>query len=549
MAAEKVIFTGVTMINDTVVELSRLQFAATALYHFLFVPLTLGLSVMLATMETVYFTTGRQIYRDITQFWGKLFLINFALGVATGLTMEFEFGTNWSFYSSFVGDIFGAPLAIEGLMAFFLESTFLGLMVFGWQRLSKGTHLLVTYLVALGSNLSALWILVANGFMQDPQGATFNPVTMRMELSSFGALIFSPDAQTKFVHTSIAGYVTAAIFVTGISAFYMMRGRHLEMARRSFRIAALFGVLATAGVITLGDALGFVGGHAQPSKLAAMEGMWKTEPAPAPFNLAAWPLQSERRNAWSLQIPYVLTPLVTHTMDTVLPGVDAVEADAVKRIRSGIPAVEALKILSATPTDPGALAQFEQHKADLGFGFLVQRYAEQQDVSKATEADIARASRDTVPNVFLMFWSFRLMVACGLLMLAYFVVSVIFSLRGDICRQRWFLRLAPWMIPVPFIACEMGWVTAEVGRQPWTVFGVLPTWMSASSHSVPYMVFSLAGFVLLYTIFIVVEMFLMIKAIRKGPDAHIPDSLRLTSTLLPGQSALLPGAAAASHTE
>jgi cytochrome d ubiquinol oxidase subunit I len=207
------------MINNTVVELSRLQFAATALYHFLFVPLTLGLSVMLATMETVYFITGRKIYRDITQFWGKLFLINFALGVATGLTMEFEFGTNWSFYSGFVGDIFGAPLAIEGLMAFFLEATFIGLMTFGWQRLSRGTHLLVTFLVALGSNLSALWILVANGFMQDPQGAAFNPVTMRMELTSFGALIFSPDAQTKFVHTSIAGYVTAAIFVSGISAF------------------------------------------------------------------------------------------------------------------------------------------------------------------------------------------------------------------------------------------------------------------------------------------------------------------------------------------
>jgi cytochrome d ubiquinol oxidase subunit I len=512
------------MINNTVVELSRLQFAATALYHFLFVPLTLGLSVMLATMETVYFITGRKIYRDITQFWGKLFLINFALGVATGLTMEFEFGTNWSFYSGFVGDIFGAPLAIEGLMAFFLEATFIGLMTFGWQRLSRGTHLLVTFLVALGSNLSALWILVANGFMQDPQGATFNPVTMRMELSSFGDLIFSPDAQTKFVHTSIAGYVTAAIFVAGISAFYMLRGRHMELARRSFRMAALFGVLATAGVITLGDALGFVGGHAQPSKLAAMEGMWKTEPAPAPFNLAAWPVQSEQRNAWNLQIPYVLTPLVTHSLDTILPGVDTIEADAVKRIRSGIPAVQALRVLSAHPDDAAALAQFEQHKDDLGFGFLVQRYAAQQDVSNATEADIVRASKDVIPNVFAMFWSFRLMVACGLLMLAYFVVAVIFSLRGDVHRQRWFLKLAPWMIPVPFIACEMGWITAEVGRQPWTVFGILPTWMSASSHSVAYMVFSLVGFVLLYTIFIVIEMFLMIKFIRKGPEPHVTGS-------------------------
>ncbi|CAB3805645.1 Cytochrome bd ubiquinol oxidase subunit 1 [Paraburkholderia ultramafica] len=512
------------MINNTVVELSRLQFAATALYHYLFVPLTLGMTFMLAVMETVYVITGKKIYREITQFWSGLFLINFALGVATGLTMEFEFGTNWSFYSGFVGDIFGAPLAIEGLMAFFMESTFIGLMIFGWERLSKGKHLVVTYLVALGSNLSALWILVANGFMQNPQGAAFNPVTMRMELTSFGSLIFNEDAQTKFVHTSIAGYVTAAIFVTGISAYYMLRGRHLELAKRSFRMASLFGVLSVAGVITLGDALGFVGGHAQPSKLAAMEAMWQTEKAPAPFNIATWPVQGEQRNAWSIQIPYVLTPLLTHTFDATVPGVDQIEADAVKRIKSGIPAVEALKVLSADPTNTAALAQFNAHKADLGYGFLVKRYAADQDVSKASGDDIAKASKDTIPNVFTIFWVFRVMVACGLLMLAYFVISVILSLRGDVARQRWFLKLAPWMIPVPFIANEMGWVTAEVGRQPWTVFGMLPTWMSASSHSVGYMVFSLIGFVLLYTIFIAVEMFLMVKFIRKGPQSHHPDT-------------------------
>ncbi|WP_429580006.1 cytochrome ubiquinol oxidase subunit I [Paraburkholderia youngii] len=505
------------MISDTVVELSRLQFAATALYHFLFVPLTLGLSFLLAVMETVYVITGKRIYREITQFWSHLFLINFALGVATGLTMEFEFGTNWSFYSGFVGDIFGTPLAIEGLMAFFMESTFVGLMAFGWERLSKGTHLMVTYLVALGSNLSALWILVANGFMQNPQGAAFNPATMRMELTSLGALIFSEDAQTKFVHTSIAGYVTAAVFVTGISAYYMLRGKHLEIAKRSFRMASLFGVLSVAGVITLGDALGFVGGHAQPSKLAAMEAMWQTEQAPAPFNVAAWPNQDAHRNTWSIQVPYVLTPLLTHTLDSTVPGIDRIEADALRRIQNGIPAVEALKTLSADPTNKAALAQFEARKADLGYGFLVKRYAADQDVSKATESDIAKAARDAIPNVFAIFWLFRVMVACGLLMLAYFAVCVIISLRGDAERHRRFLKLAPWMIPVPFIACEMGWLTAEVGRQPWAVFGVLPTWMSASTHSVGYMIFSLIGFILIYSIFIVVELFLMIRAIRQGP--------------------------------
>ncbi len=508
------------MINDTVVELSRWQFAATALYHFLFVPLTLGLSFLLAAMETVYVTTGKKIYRDMTQFWGKLFLINFALGVATGLTMEFEFGTNWSFYSSFVGDIFGAPLAIEGLMAFFMESTFVGLMVFGWQRLSKGQHLIVTYLVALGSNLSALWILVANGFMQDPQGAAFNPVTMRMELTNFAALIFSHDAQAKFVHTSIAGYVTAAIFVAGISAWYMLRGKHMELAKRSFRMASLFGVLATAGVITLGDALGFVGGHAQPSKLAAMEAMWQTEPAPAAFNVAAWPSQSEQRNTWALKIPYVLTPLLTHTMTKTVPGVQEIEAQAAQRIRNGIPAVEALKILSSDPGNAQALAQFKAHEQDLGYGFLVKRYAANQDVSQATDADIAQAAKDTIPEVAAIFWTFRIMVALGLLMLAYFIMAVIYTLRNDVQKQRWFLKLAPWMIPIPFLACEMGWLVAELGRQPWTVYEMLPTWMSASSHSVAYMVFSLTGFVLLYSIFIAVEMYLMVKFIRLGPDEH-----------------------------
>ncbi|MEX3957752.1 cytochrome ubiquinol oxidase subunit I [Trinickia sp. EG282A] len=508
------------MISDTVVELSRLQFAVTALYHFLFVPLTLGLSFLLAVMETVYVITGRKIYRDMTQFWSRLFLINFALGVATGLTMEFEFGTNWSFYSRFVGDVFGAPLAIEGLMAFFMESTFVGLMAFGWERLSKGKHLIVTYLVALGSNLSALWILVGNSFMQNPNGAVFNPVTMRLELTSFGALFFSEDAQTKFVHTSIAGYVTAAVFVTAVSAYYMLRGRHMDLARRSFRIASLFGVLSVAGVITLGDALGFVGGHAQPSKLAAMEAMWQTEKAPAPFTVAAWPNQKEQRNTWSIQIPYVLTPLLTHTFDKTVPGIDRIEVDAVKRIRNGIPAVEALKVLSADPTNAAALAQFEAHKSDLGYGFLVKRYAAGQDVSKATEADIVKASKDAIPNVLVIFWVFRIMVGCGLLMLAYFVISVILSLRGDVDRQRTFLKLAPWMIPVPFIACEAGWLTAEVGRQPWTVFGVLPTWMSASTHSVEYLVFSLVGFVLIYSIFAVVEIYLMVRAIRQGPEDH-----------------------------
>ncbi len=512
------------MIDNTVVELSRWQFAATALYHFLFVPLTLGLSFLLAAMETVYVTTGRDIYRRMAQFWGKLFLINFALGVATGLTMEFQFGTNWSFYSSFVGDTFGAPLAIEGLMAFFMESTFVGLMVFGWERMSKAQHLIVTYLVALGSNLSAVWILVANGFMQDPQGARFNPLTMRMELTNFSDLIFNADAQSKFVHTSIAGYVTAAMFVGGISAFYMLKNRHMEIARRSFRMAALFGVLATAGVITLGDALGFIGGQAQPTKLAAMEALWKTEPAPVAFNVVAGPSQSERANLWQIQVPAGLSLLVTHSLDGTVPGADELEKQAAERIRNGIPAVVALKRLAQDPSDAQAMAQFRAHEKDLGYGFLVQRYAPDQDASKSTPDAIEQAARGTIPQVAPIFWSFRIMVGLGLLMLGYFILAVIYTLRNQVEHQRGFLRLALWSIPVPFIACEMGWLVAEIGRQPWTVYQVLPTWMSASTHSVAYMVFSLTGFVVLYSIFIAIEMYLMVRAVRAGPDADGPDA-------------------------
>ncbi len=507
-------------IDPAVVELSRIQFAATALFHFIFVPLTLGLAFLLATMETIYVVTGRTIYKEMTQFWGKLFAINFALGVATGLTMEFQFGTNWSTYSHFVGDIFGAPLAIEGLMAFFLESTFVGLMIFGWNRMSRGKHLFVTYMVALGSNLSALWILIANGFMQSPEGAKFDPFTMRLQLTSFAHLIFSTDAQAKFVHTSIAGYVTASIFVVGVSAWYMLRNRHVEIARRSFRIAALFGVFATIAVITLGDALGYIDGLRQPQKLVAMEGLWRTEKAPAGMNLIAWPNQKDQKNDWTLKVPYVLTPLVTHTFTKPIPGAIELEQQATRRINNGIPALLALKQLSANPNDRAALAQFQAHQKDLGYALLLERYA--PNVGNATPAQIQQAARASIPPVLPIFWAFRLMVFAGFSMLALMLFATIYSLKREEYQHRWLLRTAVWFIPVPFLACEFGWLVAELGRQPWTVFGMLPTWFSVSTHSVPYMVFSLAGFVAIYSAFIIVEMYLMVKFIRQGPAEGPP---------------------------
>ncbi len=503
------------MIDSTVVDLSRLQFAATAFYHFLFVPLTLGLSFLLAIMETVYVMSGKEIYRDMTKFWGKLFGINFALGVTTGITMEFQFGTNWAYYSHYVGDIFGAPLAIEGLMAFFLESTFIGLFFFGWDKLSKRRHLLITYLTAIGSNLSAVWILIANGWMQNPVGSEFSYVTMRMEMTSFTDLLFNPAAQAKFVHTVSAGYVTGAIFVLGISAWYLLKGIHVEFARRSFRIAAAFGFAAACSVIVLGDESGYAVTEHQQTKLAAMEGMWKTEAAPAPFTLFAIPDDAQRTNHAEIKIPYALGLIATRSTSKVLPGIEELEAQAAMRIERGIIAVKALEQLRAKTADAATKALFEANKADLGYGLLLKKYS--ADVALATPEMIAKAARETIPKVAPMFWTFRLMVVLGFAMLALIGLAFWHAMHDSFQDKRWLLRWALWFIPAPWIACEMGWFVAEYGRQPWTIFGVLPTHLSTSALTAGSLYGSLAGFMLFYTGLLVVELYLMFKYARLGP--------------------------------
>ena len=516
------------LIDPSVVDLSRLQFALTALYHFLFVPLTLGMTFILAAMETVYVITGKPIYKEMTQFWGKLFGINFAIGVATGLTMEFEFGTNWSMYSHFVGDVFGTPLAIEGLMAFFMESTFIGLMFFGWDRLSKPGHLAVTYLTALGSNLSALWILIANGFMQNPKGASFDPVTMRMQFTSFLHLVFSDDAQAKFVHTSIAGFVTGSLFVMGISAFYILKKRHKELAARSFRMAAIFGIISTLAVVTLGDALGRLDYLVQPTKIAAIEGLWQNSNAhssamAAPWLLFALPNDATQSNSAEIGIPYVLTPLVTHSENKVIPGLIQQEQQAAPRIENGIKALDALQQYGQDH-DAASLATFKQYEQDMGYGFLAQRYAPDQNLALVTPQNqqeiVQKASRDIVPNVFVTFWSFRIMMFLGFYFVALFAFAAYFSLTNRLEKHPFLLKLSVWSIPLPILACEFGWITAEAGRQPWSVDGWLPTFQAASSHPVGYMVFSLIGFALLYSTFIAAELYLMFKFARLGPHEH-----------------------------
>ena len=512
------------LIDPTVVDLSRLQFALTALYHFLFVPLTLGLTILLAAMETTYVITGKQVYKDMTQFWGKLFGINFAIGVATGLTMEFEFGTNWSMFSHYVGDVFGTPLAIEGLMAFFMESTFVGLMFFGWDRLSKPGHLAVTYLVALGSNLSALWILIANGFMQSPAGASFNPDTMRMQFNSFVDLVFSPDAQAKFVHTSIAGFVAGAMFIMGISAYYLLTGRHKEFAARSIRMASVFGLISTLAVVTLADALGRLDYLVQPTKIAAIEGLWNTTTSPeAPWLLIALPNDKTQSNSLEIGIPYVLTPLVTHSFNAPIPGLLDLEAASQPRILNGIKAINALQQYSTTH-DAASLATFQQYENDMGYGFLAQKNAPNQDLNAITPGEmpalLQQTERDTIPNVFVTFWSFRIMMFLGFYFVALFAVMAYFSLKNQLERHTLLLKLCMWSIPAPVLASEFGWITAEAGRQPWSVYGWLPTFQAASSHNVGYMIFSLVGFALLYSLFIAAELYLMFKFARLGPESH-----------------------------
>jgi cytochrome d ubiquinol oxidase subunit I len=522
-----------------IVELSRLQFAMTAMYHFLFVPLTLGLSILVAIMETVYVMTNRPIWRQMTKFWGTLFGINFVLGVATGITMEFQFGMNWSYYSHYVGDIFGAPLAIEGLMAFFLEATFVGLFFFGWDKLSKVAHLTVAWLVAIGSNFSALWILIANGWMQNPVGAEFNPMTMRMEMTSFFEVLFNEVAQAKFVHTVSAGYVTAAVFVIGVSAWYLLKGRHIELARRSITVAAAFGLASAFSVVLLGDESGYSATHSQKMKLAAIEGMWETHDAPAPFNLVGFPDQEARETHYAIEIPLVMGLIGTRSLTTEIPGINDLVAQAETRIRSGLIAYDALMTVRAErdATDPEVLATFEAHSADLGFAFLLKKYVD--DPREATEAQIVAAANDTVPTVWPLFWAFRIMVALGF----GFIATMLYFFWRSSFRGMSFPRPALWlavvMIPAPWIAAELGWFVAEFGRQPWTVDGVLPTAMSVSALSVTEVALTLAGFVTFYSVLFVIEMGLMLKYIRKGPFQDVEETeawTRRHTTRLAGRS-------------
>ncbi len=500
------------------VEISRLQFAVTAIYHFLFVPLTLGLAVLLGIMESVYVMTKKQIWKDITRFWGKLFAINFAMGVATGITMEFQFGTNWAYYSHYVGDIFGVPLAIEGLMAFFLESTFVGMFLFGWDRLSQAKHLMVTWLMAIGTNLSALWILIANGWMQNPIGAKFNPETMRMELESFQKIFFNDVAQSKFVHTISAGYVTGAMFVLSISCYYLLKRSNLEIARRSIIVATSFGLMSALSVVVLGDESGYSTGENQKMKLAAIEGMWKTQEAPADLTLFAIPNQQKQENEYEIKIPYALGLMATRSMHKEILGIQELVSQAEIRIKNGIDQYQVLKRLRSNSSEnPEADKEFlANNSKDLGYALLLKKY--RNDIENSSPEEVKKAALDVMPNVPPLFYAFRVMVGLGIFFIILFATAFYqMNIRRNFSSKN-LLKICFYSLPLPWIAAEFGWFVAEYGRQPWVIEGILPTFLGVSSVAAGNVLASLIGFIVLYSALLVVDIYLMAKYIKMGPS-------------------------------
>ncbi len=500
----------------TAIQLARLQFGITAMYHFIFVPLTLGLSFLLAIMESVYVMTRKPIWKQMTQFWGLLFGINFAMGVATGITLEFQFGTNWAYYSHYVGDVFGSLLAIEGLMAFFLEATLIGLFFFGWKKLSQQAHLCVTWGLAIATNFSALWILIANAWMQNPVGTSFNIDTLRMELTNFYEIFFNPVAQSKFVHTVSAGYVTGAVFVMAISAWYLLQKRHVEFAKRSMTVAVSFGLASALSVIVLGDESGYTANQNQKMKIAAMEAMWNTQKAPADLLLFAIPNEEKRENTLEIKVPYLLGLIATRSFSIEIPGITELEESAVLRIKNGQKAYLALQDLRKDRKNSVAMQQFNKYKNDLGYGLLLKKYT--QNLQHVDEATIKKAAHDTVPNVTSLFVFFRIMVLCGFVLLAYFLIGFWYSIKRRFAEKPWYLRSSLLALPLPWIAVMSGWFVAEHGRQPWAIEGVLPTFMAASNHDKSSLVISFSVFVLFYSVLLIFDVVLLKKYIKAGPD-------------------------------
>ncbi|RXJ87989.1 cytochrome ubiquinol oxidase subunit I [Arcobacter sp. CECT 8985] len=504
--------------DDMLIDYSRAQFALTAIYHFLFVPLTLGLSFIVAIMETIYVKTNKEKYKKMTKFWMGLFAINFAIGVATGIIMEFEFGTNWANYSWFVGDIFGAPLAIEGILAFFLESTFFAVMFFGWNKVSKGFHLLSTWLVAIGSNLSALWILIANGWMQYPVGMKFNIDTVRNEMANFADVALSPVAVSKFLHTVGSGYVIASLFVLGISSWYLLKGRNIAFAKSSMLIAASFGLIVSIFLSVTGDESAHQVALKQPVKLAAMEGLYegKKEAGIVAFGL----LNSNKKvdnnkDTFSsyFEIPYALSFLAYHDILAYVPGlkdlvygnekynIESAE-DKIKKGKIAVNAFKDYKDYKSKNLDQkanNAKFVFETYEDYFGYGYLDN-------------------PKDILPPIALTFYSFHIMVSLGIWFILLFVVVLFLLLKKDIAKQKFWLYASLYSIPLGYIAAEAGWIVAEVGRQPWAIQDLMPVKIAATNISSVNVQITFWLFAVLFTSLLIAEIKIMTKQINIGPN-------------------------------
>lgn len=511
-------------IDLDLVNWSRAQFALTAIYHWLFIPLTLGLTVICAVMESLYYKTGSEVWKKTTKFWMKLFGINFALGVATGIILEFQFGTNWSNYSWFVGDIFGAPLAIEGIFAFFMESTFIAVMFFGWGRVSKRFHLISTWLTAVGANLSAYWILVANAWMQNPVGMTFNPDTARNEMTNFAEVALSPVAINKFIHTVSSGFITGSVFVIGVSAWFLLKNREIIFAKKSIKIAAIFGLFATLIILWSGDGSSRDVAKYQPMKLAAAEGLYhgKTNAGLVAVGVlnSSYSLDSKSEDPFlfKIEIPSALSYLSFRDKDAFVPGItDLIEGNsqygyisAKEKMERGRFAIDKLRsIKEAQKSGNKSLVQT-----------LTTEYTSKEFVDNYFQYfgyGYIKDTNELIPNVTINFYSFHLMVMLGGLFIALFIAVLLFVIKGTIEKQRWLLWISVWSIPLVYLASVSGWVVAEVGRQPWVVQDLLPASAAVSQISSRSVQVTFWLFATLFTALLIAEIRIMTKQIKVGP--------------------------------
>lgn len=508
-------------IDTSLIDWSRAQFALTAMYHWLFVPLTLGLGVIQAIMETLYVKTGKEFWKRTAQFWMKLFGINFAIGVATGLILEFEFGTNWSNYSWFVGDIFGAPLAIEGILAFFMEATFIAVMFFGWNKVSKKFHLASTWLTIIGATLSALWILIANAWMQYPVGMHFNPDTVRNEMSDFWALVLSPVAINKFFHSVLSGWIVGALFVVGVSSWFLIKKRETEFALASIKIGAVFGLVASILIVWTGDGSAYQVAQKQPMKLAAMEGLYKGGNG---IGLVAVGVLNPEKESYKdnvnpflfdIKVPKLLSFLAERNADAFVPGINDL-IDGGYPTKQGI-ALSAQEKIARGQVAITALGEYRKAKKDKDEVAAKQNLTLLEENFPYFGYGYIKDPGDLIPHVGITFYSFRIMVILGGYFILLFIIALVLSHKKKFANTKWIQYICLWSIPLAYIAGQAGWVVAEVGRQPWAIQDILPTSASISKLATSSVQVTFFLFLLLFTILLIAEVGIMVKAIKKGP--------------------------------